>query len=157
MYSGKTFRVFGAPWRTVAFPSGGFKYQSVVRGQDFSHLFGQLSNLSLRGRYLQWAAFICFCPLPCRHWVLSLSFLLRPKIDTVSRAFTVTGTKAWSSLPFSITSTTSHASFKLRNFINLFNTGTYTFFFQQTQSNTFSSKFNKLNPEGVRLTVLDLK
>ncbi|RUM30450.1 MAG: hypothetical protein DSY42_04590 [Aquifex sp.] len=41
------------------------------------------------------------------------------KTETGARAFTVTGPKTWNSLPFNITSTTSHASFKskLRNFI----------------------------------------
>ncbi len=39
--------------------------------------------------------------------------------DTGARAFAVTGPKTWNSLPFNITSTTSHASYKskLRNFI----------------------------------------
>ena len=43
----------------------------------------------------------------------------RSKTDTGARAFAVTGPKLWNSLPFNITSTTSHGSFKskLRNFI----------------------------------------
>ncbi len=43
----------------------------------------------------------------------------RSKTDTGARAFPVTGPKTWNSLPFNITSTTSHASFKsnFRNFI----------------------------------------
>ncbi len=41
------------------------------------------------------------------------------KTDTGARAFAVTGPKTWNSLPFNVTSTTSHASFKSkpRNFI----------------------------------------